>query len=218
MSVDVVCAQRVDQSGATLRVRPFGTGELVLHFFVAPQRNDEALQDVADPADAEGLAAFDARDRSRVAGHDGHTKVRPQRFRNGTNHGPPSAVTVDERHVRRTGYRAGVIVFNDEELGTVLQDRAKLASAPFGERGSGWVLRPRRDHDGRGRGRVVNGRRKEAFIVHGNGHRDKRERVEEIGNAGEARILDQDAIAGAKLFAQHAFDTIQRPADDGDGL
>ena len=218
MGSDVVSSQRIDERRTALRVGFFCASELFVDALVAPERDHEALQDVADPAYAEGLTAFHARDRPCVAGHDRQAEVGAERFGDGADHGPSFARTVDKRHVRRAGDRAGVIVFDDKDVGTLLQHRSKLASAAFAEGGARWVLRAWGDDDRRSRGRSLERSGEEAFVVDRDGNRHERERVEKVGDPGEAGILDKDAVAGTELFAQHAFDAVQRAADDGDGF
>ena len=75
MGLDAMRAQCIDQRLAPARVGALRLRELFLNARGSPQLNDEPLQDVADPADAEGLTPLDARDRLRVAGHDGQAKI-----------------------------------------------------------------------------------------------------------------------------------------------
>src|SRR5205823_3233111 len=58
--------------------------------------------------------------------------------------------------------------------------------------------------------------RKQALIIDLDRNGNEAEGPEQIEDAGEAGILDHHAVAGTQLFAQHAFDAVERSAGDGD--
>jgi nitroimidazol reductase NimA-like FMN-containing flavoprotein (pyridoxamine 5'-phosphate oxidase superfamily) len=58
--------------------------------------------------------------------------------------------------------------------------------------------------------------REQALIVDGNRNRLQREIRQQIEDAGEAGILDGDAIARSQVLTEDPLDSIERTADDGD--
>src|SRR5262249_33824930 len=127
--LDVVFAQSCEEGIAALGVGRVGVGELLVDALVAPEIDDEALQDVADPTDAERLAAFDAGDRSLVAGENGQSQIGSERFRYGADDGPALPRRFDESDVLRAGDGTGVVVFDDEEIGSLPEQGSQLPPA-----------------------------------------------------------------------------------------
>lgn len=216
MAFDAAGAESIEERVAPLRVRPFRARELFLNAFVTPQGDDEPLQDVAHPADAERLPPFDASDRLRVAGQDGQPQIGAERFRYRSDDRPSRARRIDECDVRRAGHRAGVIVFDHKKLRPLPQNRAQLPSSLLGDGGARRVLGSWRDDEGRGRSGSLNCRGQQTLLVESDRHRNHRKGVQEIGDTRETGIFDKNAIAGTKLFPQHALDAVKRAADDGD--
>ncbi len=88
MRFDTSLLQRGDQQLAALGVGSLRASEAFLHVAIGPECGHECLQQMADPADAEGLASFDACNRSAIAGQEGQAQVWPKRLRNRADHGP----------------------------------------------------------------------------------------------------------------------------------
>jgi len=110
-----------------------------------------------------------------------------------------------------------VIVFDHQEIGARSQNRAQSPRAAPRDCRAGGILRTRRDDDrARAAHRPDERIGQDAFVVDGNGNGDERLRGDEIENAGEARIFDEHAIAGAELLAQDALHSVERAADDRD--
>ena len=80
MSCDASTGEGVEEAPASRGIDVGSLLELLPHGLVLPQVGDEFLQDVADPAGAEQLAALGPGDRGGVAGHDREPEVRAERL------------------------------------------------------------------------------------------------------------------------------------------
>ena len=175
---------------------------------------------MADPAHPDRLPALERADRLGIAGHDRDAEIGSEEFRHRSHDRPALSLGLDERDVRRAGDAAGVIVFEQEQIRTLPQNGAKPSRARTRDRRAGRILRPRGDDD-RG-GRQSHGSQEciglHSFIVDRHRHGNERQRSQQIEDAGKTRIFDQNAVAGAELFAKNAFDAVERAADHRDVL
>ena len=216
--LDPVRRQRAEQRRSSHRVRFFCDGKLAHDASIEQERGDECLQNVADPADSDRLSPLEGGDCLRIAGKQSHAQVGSEGFGDGTENGPARPRRLDERDVRRTGNPPRVIVLDQQKIGTIAENRSQPSSAPLRHRCPRRILRPRR-HDDRLRAAAHRAHQRNgqhAFVIHRHRHRHECLSSEQIENAREARVLDEHAIARAKLLAQDAFDSIQRTADNRD--
>ena len=121
---DAACRERAQHRLTARRVRGLRATEEPLHLRIAPEADDEPLQDVAHPAGADQLPAFDARDRRRVAAHHGKPQIGAEGFRHRAHDRPASEIGSTERHCRAAGDGTRVIVLDDEGVGMAREHAA----------------------------------------------------------------------------------------------
>ena len=173
---------------------------------------------MADPAEAEHLAALDARHRLRVAGEEADAQVRAEALRDRAHDREVPRLARDEaprgraRRPRRRG-RPRRASSSGCARSTRRSSRARAAR----ERRARRVLRAGRHHEGRGAAGEGAGERASGSGPSSStatGRSRQAERAHEVEHAAEARVLDRHAVARAEPRDEHALDAVERAAHD----
>ena len=97
---DAACTSRATRSARAASPR------------VVPERDDQALQQVRDPACGQQPPALDTRNRGRVTGEDGESQVRAERLRHGSQVHPARAPRLTKRVARPFCDIEGMIILD----------------------------------------------------------------------------------------------------------
>src|SRR5262249_50079934 len=140
-------------------------------------------------------------------------------LREGT-HMHPAVPLRRQRTKRCPGDRPRVVVLDHEKPRSTFQQASKLARAVRIDVSAGGVVCPPREERGTRRRleRLLERVGSRAAIIDLDRDELEAERPDEVENAREAGILDDDPVAGAAARDEDALDAVERTGNDGEAI
>ncbi len=215
--LDAAGAERFAKRVAAARVGGSDLLRTIRLTGVAPDPNDQPLEEMGHPSGGKQAATFDARHRGRVTRHDGETQVRSQRLRNRPEMRPASPPRLTQRVAWTFCDVEGVIIFEHQHPRMAGEHRTELVGSFGVDRGTVRVLSTRCESacDGAGAqrpGETLGGR---TTVIDRHREHGQTERGREIDHSGVAGVLDGDPIAGTEVSEERELNAIERTPDDG---